>query len=129
MLVLVQLSLKLSPFNIRRNGYAFQVGDVFKVVGLVTASHLSEPISDFELEVTETFNDSMSAWSFGEMNYIDSIEAFQDGSRQRFPLIYEGELLSFELDPNNALSNEIDLNAVLVIFVNGVLQQPGSSYI
>ena len=119
---------EVESFNIRRSGYAFQVGDVFKVVGLVTASHLSEPISDFELEVTETFNDSMSAWSFGEMNYIDSIEAFQDGSRQRFPLIYEGELLSFELDPNNALSNEIDLNAVLVIFVNGVLQQPGSSY-
>ena len=119
---------EVESFNIRRSGYAFQVGDVFKVVGLVTASHLSEPISEFELEVTETFNDSMSAWSFGEMNYIDSIEAFQDGSRKRFPLIYEGELLSFELDPNNALSNEIDLNAVLVIFVNGVLQEPGSSY-
>ena len=119
---------EVESFNIRRNGYAFQVGDVFKVSGLVTASHLSQPISEFELEVTETFNDSMSAWSFGEMNYIDSIEAFQNGSRQRFPLIYQGELLSFELDPNNALSNEIDLNAVLVIFVNGVLQQPGSSY-
>ncbi len=120
---------EVESFNIRRNGYAFQVGDVFKIVGLVTASHLSEPISDFELEVTEIFNDSMSSWSFGEMNYIDSIEAFQDGSRKRFPLIYQGELLSFELDPNNALSNEIDLNAVLVIFVNGVLQEPGSSYV
>ena len=119
---------EVESFNIRRSGYAFQIGDVFKVVGLVTASHLSEPISDFELEVTETFNDSMSAWSFGEMNYIDSIEAFQDGSRKRFPLIYEGELLSFELDLNNPLSSQIDLNAVLVIFVNGVIQQPGSSY-
>ena len=62
------------------------------------------------------------------MNYIDSIEAFQNGSRQRFPLIYQNELLSFELDPNNPLSSQIDLNAVLIIFVNGVLQQPGSSY-
>jgi hypothetical protein len=119
---------EVESFNIRRNGYAFQVGDVFKVSGLVTASHLSEPISDFELEVVETFNDSMSAWSFGEMNYIDSIESFQNGSRQRFPLIYQNELLSFELDLNNPLSSQIDLNAVLIIFVNGVLQQPGSSY-
>ena len=119
---------EVESFNVRRNGYAFRPGDVFKVSGLVTASHLSEPISDFELEVVETFNDSMSAWSFGEMNYIDSIGAFQNGSRKRFPLIYQGELLSFEIDPNAALSTEIDLNAVLLIFVNGVLQQPGSSY-
>ena len=119
---------EVESFNIRRNGYAFQVGDVMKVAGLVTAAHLSEPVADFELEVVETFNDSMSSWSFGEMNYIDSIEPFQDGSRKRFPLIYQGELLSFELDPNSPLSSQIDLNAVLVIFVNGVIQQPGSSY-
>jgi len=119
---------QVNSFNIRRDGYAFQIGDVFKVSGLVTASHLSQPISDFELEVVETFNDSMSSWSFGEMNYIDSIESFQDDSRQRFPLIYQGELLSFELDLNSQLSSAIDLNAVLIIFVNGVLQQPGSSY-
>ena len=119
---------EVESFNIRRSGYAFEVGDVFKVAGLVTAAHLSEPISEFELEVVETFNDSMSAWSFGEMNYIDSIEAFQDGSRKRFPLIYQGELLSFEIDPNNAVSNEIDLDSILLIFANGVLQQPGSSY-
>ena len=119
---------EVESFSIRRNGYAFQPGDVFKVVGLVTASHLSEPISDFKLEVVETFNDSMSSWTFGEMNFIDSIGVFQDGSRKRFPLVYQGELLSFELDSNAALSNEIDLNAVLMIFVNGVLQQPGSSY-
>ena len=52
----------------------------------------------------------------------------QDGSRTRFPLFFNGQLLSFEKDLNNARSQLIDLNAVLLIFVNGVLQKPGSAY-
>ena len=62
------------------------------------------------------------------MDYIDSVAGFQDGKRQRFPIYYVGELLSFELDNNSPLSAAIDLDAVLVIFVNGVLQTPGRAY-
>ena len=119
---------KIDSFKITRPGYEFQVGDVMKVVGLVTAKDFNEPISDFQLEVVETFSDRFSSWSFGEMDYIDSIRGLQDGNRKRFPLYYNGELLSFELDENNPLSANIDLDAVLVIFINGVLQTPGESY-
>ena len=52
----------------------------------------------------------------------------QTGSRRRFPLFFNGQLLSFEVDPESALSDQIDLNAVLLIFVNGVLQTPNISY-
>ena len=118
----------VESFQITRPGYSFQVGDVMKVVGLVTAKDFAEPISDFQLEVVETFNDLFSSWSFGEMDYIDSPRFLQNGSRTRFPLYYNGQLLSFEVDPNNPLSGAIDLDAVLVIFVNGVIQQPGYAY-
>ena len=118
----------VESFEISRPGYAFQVGDVFKPVGLVTAIGYDIPISEFQLEVVEVFNDLMSAWSFGEMNFIDSISLLQDGTRVRFPLIYNGSLLSFEIDVNNPLSGAINLDAVLMIFVNGVLQQPGIAY-
>jgi hypothetical protein len=118
----------VESFQIARQGYAFQVGDIFKPVGLVTAKDFSEPISEFQLEVVETFQDYFSSWSFGEMNYIDSTAALQNGNRTRFPLFYNGQLLSFEIDPNNPLSSSIDLNAVLLIFVNGVIQQPGYAY-
>ena len=99
-------------------------GDKFKPVGLVTDKGLAAPLADFELEVLDTFSDSFSSWSFGELDFIDPISDLQDGSRTRFPLYYEGELLSFELgsDP------ELDLNAVLLIFINGVIQEPGSHY-
>jgi len=118
----------IDTFKISRSGYGFQPGDVMKVVGLVTAKDFAAPVSDFQLEVVETFSDRFASWSFGEMDYIDSVFGYQDGSRKRFPLYYNGELLSFELDPNNPLSSAIDLDSVLVIFVNGVLQTPGYSY-
>ena len=119
---------QVGEFKLTRNGYEFQPGDVFKVVGLVTAKDFAQPTSEFQVEVTQTFNDFFAAWSFGEMDYIDSVAGFQDGSRKRFPIYYIGELLSFELDNQSALSAAINLDAVLVIFVNGVLQTPGYAY-
>ena len=118
----------IDSYKIVRNGYAFRRGDVFEVVGLVTAKDFNQPVAPFQLEVTSTFNDFFSAWTFGEMDYIDSIEGYQNGVTRRFPLYYNGELLSFELDPTEPLSSAIDLDAVLLIFVNGVLQTPGYSY-
>ena len=118
----------IDTFKIARSGYAFKPGDVLEAVGLVTAKDYTQPISPFQLEVVETFTDRFSSWSFGQMDYIDSIFGYQNGTRKRFPLYYNGELLSFELDPNNPLSANIDLDSVLVIFINGVLQTPGYSY-
>ena len=57
------------------------------------------------------------------MDNVDSIRNLQDGSRTRFPLEFNKELLSFE-----TTNTEIDLNAVLLIFVNGVIQEPGQHY-
>ena len=121
-------TFEISEFAISRPGHSFKVGDKFKPVGLVTAAHLSAPIQEFELEVTQIFQDKFSSWQFGEIDFIDSIGNLQDGSRTRFPLFFNGQLLSFEKDLNNATSQLIDLNAVLLIFINGVLQEPGSAY-
>ena len=121
-------TFEISEFSIARPGHSFKVGDKFKPVGLITAAHLSTPIQEFELEVVETFNDSFASWQFGEIDFIDSIENLQDGSKTRFPLFFNGQLLSFEKDSTDATSQLIDLNAVLLIFVNGVLQKPGESY-
>ncbi len=118
----------IESFKVIRSGYGFKSGDVMEVVGLVTAKGLAQPISNFQLEVRETFTDTFSSWSFGEMDFIDNIGGYQNGTRKRFPLFYKGELLSFELDPTAPLSQNIDLDSVLLIFVNGVLQTPGYSY-
>jgi hypothetical protein len=119
---------EINSFNIKRPGYGFQKGDVITPVGLVTAFGLSSPLSQFQLTVIDTFTDAFSAWQFGDLDYIDSISHLQNGIRSRFPLYYNGSLLSFQKDKNDPDSILIDLNAVLLIFVNGVLQDPGVSY-
>lgn len=119
---------EITGFKFARPGHSFNVGDKFTAVGLVTDARLSEPIEPFEVEVVEIFNDFFSGWQFGELDFIDSFSRFQDGSRTRFPLYYNGELVSFEKDSSNELSEKIDLNAVLLIFINGVIQTPGVSY-
>lgn len=121
-------TFEVSSFKIVRNGYGFRRGDVFKPVGLVTAKGLSSPIKEFELTVLDVFNDSFSSLQFGELNYIDSIKNYQDGVRTRFPLFYNSELLSFEIDLTDQDSQLIDLNSLLLIFINGVLQVPGKAY-
>jgi len=116
---------EVSSFRISRPGYGFKPGDKFKPVGLVTAKGLASPLADFELEVLDTFSDSFSSWTFGELDFIDPVTTLQNGVRTRFPLYYQGELLSFEVGDGDP---DIDLNAVLLIFINGVVQEPGSHY-
>ncbi len=119
---------EVSSFKISRPGYSFQIGDVIRAVGLVTDKNLESPISEFELTVLSTFTDSFGAWQFGELDFIDPIKDLQNGSRVRFPLVYNGELLSFEKNLNDEDSLLIDLNSVLLIFVNGVIQEPYKNY-
>ena len=115
---------EVTRFNISRQGYNFQRGDVFKPVGLVTDSRLGSPLSEFKLTVLNTFTDSFAAWQFGEFDYIDSITNYQDGIRTRFPLYYNNELLSFEVQEGS----QVNLENALLIVINGVIQDPGVAY-
>ena len=119
---------QVSKFSISRKGYGFKKGDVIRAVGLVTASGLSEPVEHFELTVLDTFTDNFSAWQFGQIDYIDPIDNFQDGVRTRFDLKYDGDLVSFEKNRSNPDSQVIDYGPLLLVFLNGILQQPNIAY-
>lgn len=119
---------QVKNFFIKNSGYSFKRGDVFKPVGLVTDRRLASPLIDCEFTVLETYTDTFASWQFGELDNIDSIASLQNGIRRRFPLYKNSQLLSFERNPLDASSLEIDLAAVLLIFVNGVIQKPGVAY-
>ena len=119
---------EVRDFKIARNGYNFRRGDKFTAVGLVTASGLSSPVENFEIEVLETFQDSSALWQFGELDFIDNIKPYQTEPRTRFPLYRNNQLISFEVDKNDPDSVLIDLEALLLVFVNGILQEPNKSY-
>ena len=123
-------SWTVSDFDVARSGHSFLVGDVFKPVGLVTSRYLnsSSLISDFELTVTETFTDRFTCWNFGQFDYIDSIKDLQNGTRTRFPLMYNSQLVSFEIDGTDPDSALVDMNSLLLIIIDGVIQNPGEAY-
>mgnify|MGYP003297395940 CR=1 FL=1 len=116
---------EVRSFKIARSGYGFKIGDVLKPVGLVTAR--GADLEDYILEVTEIYNDKFTSWDFGEFDYIDPIGNLQDGVKTRFPLRVNGELLSFDVG-QTVDSQQIDMNALLIIYVNNVLQDPGVAY-
>ena len=116
---------EITSFDIARDGYAFKRGDKVKPVGLVTAR--GADLEDYILEVTEIYNDKFTSWDFGEFDYIDPIGNLQDGVKTRFPLRVNGELLSFDVG-QTVDSQQIDMNALLIIYVNNVLQDPGVAY-
>ena len=119
---------EVKNYELSNQGFSYYPGDIVEVVGLVTDKSLSQPIEYFQLTVLDTFTDNVSTWNFGELDYIDSIKDLQDGNRTRFPLIYKGETFSFELDPNDESSAAIDLDSILLIYVNTVLQVPVLNY-
>ena len=129
---------QVKSFELKGNEYGFRKGDVFRPlfagedinkVGLVTDIGLSSPLSNLEFTVNNIFTDQFSLWNVGEFDYIDSIKSLQNGVRTRFPLNFNGELLAFQVDNADVDSQLIDIRSLLLIFVNGILQVPGESYI
>ena len=119
---------EIRSYEITKPGYSYNIGDTFKVVGLVTDSRLSSPIEELRFTVTDVFTDSFASWQLGEFDFIDSISALQDGERTRFPLYKNSQLLSFQKNNSNVDSSLIDLDAILLIYINGVMQEPKVSY-
>ena len=117
-------AFNVSKYSIARNGYGFQKGDIIEPIGLVTHRNLQSPVESFQLSVDEVYSDSFGAWQFGEFDYIDNIKNYQDGARTRFPLYYNDDLLSFEAQEGT----EVNLANALLIFLNGILQDPGVAY-
>lgn len=110
------------------NGFAYRIGDKFKPVGLVTALGVGDIHEDLIVEVTDIVVDTFSSWNFGQVDYIDSIKSLQNGVRSRFPLNLNGSSLSFQKNVLDENSAAIDLDAVLLVFVNGVVQTPEKDY-
>ena len=118
----------VSDFIITKPGYNFELGDIFTVSGLTTAQGLSSPSEKIIFTVTEVRSDTFASWQVGEFDFVDSIKSLQNNVRTRFPLIRDNKLLSFERSKTDPASAIIDFSTILLIFINGVMQEPGVSY-
>jgi len=118
----------ISDFTITKPGYNFELGDIFTVSGLTTAKGFTNPLEKLIFTVTEVKGDTFASWQVGEFDFIDSIKSLQNGVRTRFPLVRDNKLLSFEKSKTDPAAAIIDFSTILLIFINGVMQEPGVSY-
>ena len=101
---------------------------VYTITINVGAAAAPSPRTELIFNVQETFNDSFAAWQLGEFDFIDSIKSLQNGVRTRFPLYKNSQLLSFQKNPSDVTSSLIDFDTILLIYVNGVMQEPKVAY-
>jgi hypothetical protein len=113
---------QISEFEISNHGYGYQVGEVL-TVGILTNSSL--PFSEFRIQIQQTETDEFSAWTFGELELLDSVDTYFNGIRKKFRLRRDGVIKSIR--PRRGTS--IDPGATLLVFINNILQVPGESYI
>ena len=114
-------------FEIKNTGYGYRDGAILTVAiggttGIPTTSSFSG--NEFQITVNEISDDKFSGWSVGTLQLLDNIEVLIDGVRKDFPLKINGAVTSIVASPGS----KINVQDILIIFVNDILQEPGVGY-
>ena len=125
--VVVGQGSSVIDFEIKNLGYGYRVGEIITIpvggsTGIPTDS--SKPFREFQISIQETFNDKFTGWSIGELQTLDSPQSLFDGSRVSFPLRVSGSLISIL----SSKGSNINVQDVLLVFLNDILQAPGIGY-
>jgi len=116
-------------FEIRNTGYGYGNGNKLTIpfggsIGIPTSSSFVSS-NQFELTIEKVINDEFTGWSLGVIETLDDVSNYIDGTRIDFPLLRSGIPISIL----KGKGSKIELDQLLLVFVNGILQIPGSSYI
>ena len=114
-------------FEIVNSGYAYGNDQILTVaiggtIGIPTSPSYSG--NEFKLTIDEVISDEFSGWSLGTLQILDSIDEFIDGATRDFTLKNGGSIISIVSSPGS----KIDVQDILLVFVNDVLQVPGVGY-
>ena len=93
-------------------------------IGGLTGIPTTSSYREFLLTVDEAAFDKFSGWSIGTLQVLDNVERFIDGARKDFPLTQAGSVVSIVA----AKGSNINVQDVLLVFVNNTLQVPGEGY-
>ena len=114
-------------FEIKNTGYSYGNGEILTVAiggttGIPTTSSYSG--NEFQITIDEIYNDEFTGWSIGTLQAFDNIGEYIDGERKDFPLLQSGTQVSIVA----AKGSKINVQDVLLVFVNDILQVPGDGY-
>lgn len=114
-------------FEIKNYGYAYGNGEILTVpigglAGIPTDT--TNPFREFQITVEAIAADSFVGWSIGDLQVLDSIESLFNNVDVTFPLAINGERTSIR----SRTGSDVREDALLLIFINNVLQVPGEAY-
>ena len=126
--VVVGQGSSVIDFEINNTGYGYGNGERLTVsvggtTGIPTTSSFTSS-NVFEIEIEKVINDEFTGWSLGVLDTFDDVTQFIDGVRVDFPLVKAGVTISI----NKSKGSKIELDQLLLVFVNEILQKPGESY-
>ena len=125
--VVVGQGSSVIDFTINNSGYGYGQNEVLTfAIGGTTGipTDISKPYREFQLNIDKTFNDSFSGWSVGDFQVLDRFDEFFDGETRSFQLRLNDSPVTIRARNGSP----IDVDAVLLIFINDILQVPGESY-
>jgi hypothetical protein len=112
-------------FDIKNYGYGYKKNDILTIqVDGNTGIPTSENFSEFKIIVDEVFDSKFIGWSMGEFQVIDSLDSKFNGKNKNFQISLEGKPISI----SKKKTSPIDLEYVLLIFINDILQIPFKDY-
>jgi len=114
-------------FEIKNTGYGYKVGEILTlpVGGAIGIPTTSASFEEFQITIDRTFTDEFTGWSVGTLQVLDDIEQYIDGDRKSFPLTLAGNVVSIVASKGS----KINVQDVLLVFVNDILQVPGIGYV
>ena len=124
----VSLGSSVMDFQINRPGYDYGNDEILTVAiggttGIPTTG--SSDFIEFQIPVEKTERDEFSGWHLGRLADLDKIEQLFDGVRRTFPLKLLGEPVTIKAGEGS----NIDVNSVILVFINDILQRPSESYV
>ena len=125
--IVVGLGGSVIDFEITNQGYGY--GETQKLtvgvggaVGIPTAG--AAEFREFQLTVNETVSDSFVGFTVGDFQVLDPLDDLFDGKTVSFALKLNGTQQTIQAQPGS----NIDVEVLILVFLNDILQVPGVGY-
>jgi len=120
----VGVGLSIRSLTLNSLGYGYTTGEQLQIVGIPTDVGIGTDFENATVTVSEVQDDEFAGWVFGKLQILDDFSN-QFNDKKRIFTITENEVpISIEAETGSL----IDLDQVLLIFIDDVLQKPGESY-
>ena len=122
--VSVGVGLSIISSNLVNTGYGYTAGETLQVVGIPTNVGIGTTFRHATFTISETQDDEFAGWVFGKMQVLDNFSHEFNDKRRVFTLTENNDPISIESDTGSL----IDLDQILLIFIDDVLQKPNEAY-